>query len=113
MQLGDIVDSLGCSVCCGEEALTREVTGGFCGDLLSDVIAGASEGSVWITRQTHQNIVAVAALRDVVAIIIVDGNEVSPETVAKASAEGIPIVISPYKAFETAGKIYALLGMAK
>ncbi len=111
MQLANIVKTLGLSVCCGEQALEREVTGGFCGDLLSDVIAGTPEGSVWLTRQTHQNIIAVAALRDVAAIIIVANNTPPPDTVEKALAEGVPILISPDKAFETAGKIYALLGI--
>ncbi|MCF8053966.1 MAG: serine kinase [Deltaproteobacteria bacterium] len=110
MTLAEMMKSLNLSVVCGDKFLERDVTGGFSGDLLSDVIAGAPEKSVWITRQIHPNIIAVASLRDVAGIVIVAGGVPATDTLQKALEADVPILLSPYGAFETAGKIYALLG---
>ena len=48
----------------GEKGLELEVTGAYCGDLLSDVMANAAKGELWLTIQSHQNIVAVAVLKE-------------------------------------------------
>ncbi|MGZ3635621.1 MAG: serine kinase, partial [Syntrophales bacterium] len=62
MDLGSIVKALNLKVKSGENNLQAEIRGGYTGDLLSDVMANSKEGDVWITRQVHQNIVAVASL---------------------------------------------------
>jgi len=94
---------------CAGGNLGREVTGGYVGDLLSDVMANSKEGDIWITRQVHQNIVAVASLKDLAGIILIQGCEPAPDTAAKAEAEGIPILVTDLPAFEIVGRIYALL----
>jgi len=109
LKLEDIVKDLNLRLKCCEEGLNREVKGGYVGDLLSDVIANSKENDVWITRQTHQNIVAVASLKDLAGIILVQGAEPSPETLEKAAKEGIPLMVSDMAAFEIAGKVYRLI----
>jgi hypothetical protein len=109
MQLAELVRELGLQVCCAEGSLDREVKGGYVGDLLSDVMANSKEGDIWITRQVHQNIVAVASLKDLAAIILIQGSEPAPDTAAKAKAEGIPILATDLPAFEIVGRIYKLI----
>jgi hypothetical protein len=109
MNLEKVVQALGLGVRCGGDKLKNEVTGGYSGDLLSDVIANCKEGDVWITRQVHQNIIAVASLRDVAGIILVQGNEPAPDTLEKAAEKGVPILVTDHSAFETAGRIYDLM----
>ncbi|HOD35868.1 MAG TPA: DRTGG domain-containing protein [Syntrophales bacterium] len=109
MDLAAIVKALNLKVRCGEKALNREVKGGYVGDLLSDVIANSQEGHVWITRQVHQNVVAVASLKDLAAVILVQGTEPAPEALEKAAREGIPILVAAEPGFEVAGKIYRLI----
>jgi predicted transcriptional regulator len=109
MTLNEMVRTVGLTVRCGESLLEREVTGGYVGDLLSDVIANSRAGSLWITMQVHVNIVAVAVLKELAGIVLVQGREPSEETLKKAAEERIPILISPYPAFETAGKLAAML----
>lgn len=109
MKLESIVKDLNLKLRCGEEGLNREVKGGYVGDLLSDVIANSKENDVWITRQTHQNIVAVASLKDLAGIILVQGAEPAPETLEKAAKEGIPLMVSDMAAFETAGRVHRLI----
>jgi predicted transcriptional regulator len=93
-------------VATGETGLDREVKGGYCGDLLSDVMANAVEGEVWLTVQSHQNIVAVAVLREIAAIILVNGRLPEEDTKAKAREEGLPILLSSSTAYQLAGQIY-------
>jgi len=94
-------------VAAGRAHLDRQIQGGYCGDLLSDVMANAPGGCIWLTVQTHQNIVSVAVLHGMAAIILTGGREPDQETVEKAEAEGIPILTWPATAYELAGKVYS------
>lgn len=107
--LNDIVQHLGLKVFSGEDKLSTEVGGGFVGDLLSDVMAHSKEGDVWITRQIHQNIVAVASLKDHAGIVLTAAGEPAPDTLEKARKEGIPIMVSELPAFEVIGRIYNII----
>jgi predicted transcriptional regulator len=68
-------------------------------------MANAPAGCIWLTVQTHQNIVPVAVLHDMAAIVLTGGQDPDPETVAKANEEGIPILMWPESAFNLAGQI--------
>jgi predicted transcriptional regulator len=109
MTLKEIVGGLGLSVRCGQEHLEHQVTGGYCGDLMSDVIANAAPGMLWITMQVHVNIIAVALLKEIAGIILVRGREPAPDTLVKAAEERIPVLVTELPAFEIAGKLHALL----
>lgn len=113
MKLIDIAKELELKIRAGEAHSDREVTGGYVGDLLSDVMGNAKEGQVWITRQTHQNIVAVADLKDLAGIILVNRCEPNAETIEKANEVGMPIFVSSLPAFELTGRIYILIAKAK
>ena len=108
MKLTDLVDTLGLDVRSATGSLGNEVTGGYASDLLSDVIANSSEGNLWITLQIHLNIVAVASMKDLAGIILVNGREPQEDTVQKADAESIPIMVSRLPAFELVGRLYNL-----
>jgi serine kinase of HPr protein (carbohydrate metabolism regulator) len=109
MKLKDIVERLHLSVQCGEDQLDRPVSGGYASDLLSDVIANSKAGNVWVTMQMHVNTVAVAVLKDLAAIIIVQGRKPAEDTLRKAREEKVTILVSDLPAFETVGKIHSLL----
>ncbi|HOK06471.1 MAG TPA: DRTGG domain-containing protein [Syntrophales bacterium] len=111
--LGEIVAALDLKVRSGEDKMGTEVHGGYTGDLLSDVMAGSKEGDLWITRQTHQNIVAVASLKDHAGIILAGGAEPAADTLEKAKREGIPILVSNRSAFETAGMLFEMISSQK
>ncbi len=105
MTLREVVERLGLKVCCGGEHLEREVTGGYAGDLLSDVVANSQEGDIWITLQAHENAVAVASLRDLAGIVFVGGREPDEDTARRASARGIPLLSSSQRTFELIGRL--------
>lgn len=108
MKLIELIQKLSLSVRSAKACLDCEVTGGYASDLLSDVLAHGKEGNVWITLQIHQNIVGVASMKDLAGIILVNNREPEPETLEKAEAEKIPIMITEMPTFELVGKLYNL-----
>ncbi len=109
MKLEELVKALSLDVKSGRDGLQKEITGGYASDLLSDVMTHSQPGDVWITLQTHHNIVAVASMKDIAGVVIVVGREPQEETLNKAVAENVTIMTTPMTTFETAGKIYELL----
>ena len=109
MTVKEVAGKLGLTVFCGEAGLDREVTGGYTSDLLSDVMGFAKEGQLWITLQTHRNIMGIASLKELAAIILVKGFKPDEDTIASANDEEIPILGSDLQAFELSGKLYELL----
>lgn len=112
MKIKGILEELQAKVHCGMDNLELEISGGYCSDLLSDVMANAKPGNLWITLQTHQNVVAVASLVGLSGIIITRGLTPDQETLEKAAQENILIVTTPLPAFTIAGKLYRLLGLS-
>ena len=109
MNLRTIAETLHLNVRSGGERLETEVKGGYVGDLLSDVMANGREGDVWITRQVHQNIVAVASLKELAGIVLVRGAEPAGDTLEKAAREKVPLLTADLPAFELAGRIHRLI----
>jgi predicted transcriptional regulator len=100
MIVKELAERLDLKVEAGEKGLDREVTGGYVGDLLSCVMAGASSGNVWVTVQGHPNVVAVATLTGITAVLVTEGARIEPGTLDKANQEGIPILSSAQPSFE-------------
>jgi predicted transcriptional regulator len=86
----------------------RNVDGVYISDMVSDVMAGAKSGNLWLTVQTHKSIVPAANLVDVAAIIITGGKQVPAETVDLASKYDIAILSSELPTFQLVGKLYEL-----
>ncbi len=109
MTLKEIIEKLDLKVFCGMEFLERGVTGGYVSDLLSDVMGNAEEGAVWITLQSHLNVVAIASLKELSAVILINGISPDDTIVAKAVEEKIPLLGSADPAFDVAGQLYEIL----
>ena len=86
----------------------QDLRGGYVSDLLSDVMANAQDGDVWVTLQKHVNVVAVAQLKNLPAIVVVNGREPDAETRVRAAEHGVSVVVTPLSAFDAAGRLYAL-----
>ncbi|NQU14193.1 MAG: serine kinase [Desulfobacteraceae bacterium] len=108
MTLAEVVNKLRLHVKTGNERLDVEVTRGYVSDLMSDVMANAREGDLWVTLQIHQNIVAVAVMKSLSGIILVNGREPQEETLRKAASEQIPVLVSSLPAFELVGQLHQL-----
>ena len=108
MKVSELVEKLGLTVFSGQKGLDREITGGYVSDLLSDVMGNAREGEVWITLQVHQNVMAIASLKDLAAVILVNNLPPQENTVRHSNDENIPVLGTSLSTFEIAGKVYQL-----
>src|SRR4030042_5806435 len=106
MKLREIVEKLQLQVLMGQERLDTEVTGGYTSDLLSDVMANSKGKNLWITLQTHENIVAVAKLRDLAGIIVINNRQPDEETLKRAKDEQVTLLASRESAFSITGQLY-------
>ncbi|NLW60329.1 MAG: serine kinase [Firmicutes bacterium] len=106
MTLNELVKVIEATVVTGHEKLDTTITGVYVSDLLSDVIGHAREGQVWLTIQTHVNVVAVALLLNLAAIVFTAGTGPEAETIAKAQTEGAVLLTTKLSTFETAGRLY-------
>jgi hypothetical protein len=86
----------------------RSIQGGYASDLLSCVMAGARQNYVWVTLQAHMNVVAVASLIGLAAVIITEGKRPEPEVIERAREEGVLLLLSPLPTFAMAGRLVAL-----
>ena len=109
MKVSDLVNRLDLKVYSGETGLKNTITGGYVSDLLSDVMGNASEGEVWVTLQTHQNVMAIASLKELAAVILVKGFEPDEDTMEHSNDEGVPVLGTDMETFELTGKLYNLL----
>jgi len=105
MKLSDVVKKTGAKVLAGKARLTAEVTGGYTGDMLSDVLAHAQKGALWLTVQAHPNIIAVAVMKGLAGILLVNGKTADPETLAKAEQEKVALLSTPLNAFQAVLKL--------
>jgi len=104
----DIASALSLQVVAGADHLGNQVGGGYASDLLSCVMAGAKAGDVWVTLQSHPNVVAVADLLNLAAVVITEGTQPSEETVARANERGVPLLLAQQNTFDTVGCLIAL-----
>ena len=109
MKLEEIKTKLNLKILSAEECLDNEVAGAYTGDLLSDVIANSKEKYLWITLQVHLNIIAVAKLKELAGIIIVNGRQPDSDTLKKAEEEKCPLLLTEKNSFDTSGELYQLL----
>jgi serine kinase of HPr protein (carbohydrate metabolism regulator) len=108
MKLKELVKDLNLNVLVGRNLLDRDVTGGYAGDMLSDVLTNSSKGNVWVTIQIHPNVMAVASSKDLSGIILVNGRRPEAETLKKAEQKKIPIMVSPWSTYKVVGRLYEL-----
>ena len=109
MKVSEIVNMLQLEVFSGEKGLEKEITGGYASDLLSDVMGNASEGQVWITLQSHMNIIAIASLKELAAIVLVKDIKPDEKVISKADEEEVVLLGTRYPAFEINGRIFDLI----
>lgn len=109
MKVRELVEKLNLKVYSGESGLDNEITGGYTSDLLSDVMGFAKDGEIWVTLQTHKNIMAVATLKDLAAVVLVKGFVPDNDAAEVSNKEGLPILGTDEQAFEITGKIFTLL----
>ena len=75
---------------------------------MSNVIAKAQKGNLWFTVQSHQNVIAVALLTEVAAVVVTEGFEIEDKAVKRAKEKGVNILRSDLNSYQLAGLLYQL-----
>lgn len=109
MTLEQIINTLEVKVLTEQSDFSRiEPASGYISDMLSCVMTGAGKKGVWITLQAHNNIVAVASLLDLAAVIITENVQPDEATIKKANEEGIALLSTSKKSFEVVGRLWEM-----
>jgi hypothetical protein len=108
VNLNDLISKFNLEVV-NEGDLQVGIKNGHIGDLLSEVMRNGTENCIWITHQTHQNILAVAEVVGAKAILIPENLNYLPETLKKAKEMKINLLKTNLSGFDITGKIYNLL----
>lgn len=108
MNLNEIIKNIELEVVAGNNGLNKEANGVYIGDLLSLVMSKANANNIWITIQTHVNIIAVSNLVELSAIIVVEDMEIDNETIVKANSLDLPVLKTSLSAYELACKLNKL-----
>lgn len=106
MKLQEIIEKTGLKALTNVEE--REVDGVFISDMLSDVMTSAKTGNLWLTVQTHTNIVSAANLVDLAAVVITLGKEVPQATIDLANRYHVIILSTPLPSFQLATQLVGL-----
>ncbi|NLM96185.1 MAG: serine kinase [Halanaerobiaceae bacterium] len=107
MKLAELIDKLELEIITAD-SLDREVKGVYIGDLLSNVMAKAEADMIWITIQGHQNVVAVALLTGVTAVIVAEDFQIEEAAIKRAREEGVNLLRSPKTAYQLASELAKL-----
>lgn len=109
MNLQEIITQLNLTVLTHPKPFSSiHPTGGYASDLLSCVIAGAKPGSLWLTIQAHNNIVAVASLNELAAVIITENASPDAAVIEKANEQGVTLLAARENTYQLAGKLWEM-----
>jgi len=106
--LKEVVDKLKIEPVSSASSLDQPIAGGYASDLLSCAMKGAKKDYLWITLQSHLNVVAVASLSGLAGVIITEGNRPDAETLSKAESEGVVLLVTPRTTFSIVGELASL-----
>ena len=104
MTVNELVSKYGFSVLSLPDG-EAEIHGAYIGDLLSWVMGRAENEQLWVTIMSNINIVAVAALSGVSAILLAEGVTVESDVIEAAGARGVNILSSPMTAYEIISRL--------
>lgn len=108
MDVKNLVEELGLKVLCGEN-LEREISGCYCGDLLSWVMSRANEGDVWLTVMGNINSVGVAVLADVACIVLTENAALDEDALNRAIQNDVIILQTDKNSYQMAAAISKLI----
>ena len=86
------------------DSTQTDLSGCYISDLLSDVLAHAEPGVLWVTVQTHRNVISVAATKDIAAVLFTSDRRPDASVVVEAEEQGIVLLTTSLTTYEAAGQ---------
>jgi len=107
MRLSKIVEALEARVLSGDDLLEKDIDTCGASDLMSDILAGLSEGSILLTGLTTVQVIRTAMVAGVGAVVFVRGKTPPQEVIDLAGEQELPLISSPYSMFVSCGRLHA------
>jgi len=107
MKLTEIARVLDATLLVGEDKLGIDITRCGASDLMSDILAGPSEGSLLLTGLTTLQVIRTASIAGISVIAFVRGKTAPPEVLELARAGGMPLMSVPHSMFVSCGRLHA------
>ena len=107
MKLTEIARILDATLLVGEDKLGIDITRCGASDLMSDILAGPSEGSLLLTGLTTVQVIRTASIAGIGVIAFVRGKTAPPEVLELARAGGMPLLSAPHSMFVACGRLHA------
>ncbi len=104
MTVKELVEKLNLKVLV-EGDLDREITGGYCGDLLSWVMGRAQSGDCWFTVMGNINAIGVCVLADCACIVLCENSSLDDNAKDRAEIQGVSILSSEENSYALATKL--------
>lgn len=106
MKLIEILETLDAKLLSGEGQLDKEFLTGGASDLMSDILAGVAEDSVFLTGLNTIQAIRTAVVSGVGAIVFVRNKIPPQDLIEMAEEENIPLLSSPYSMFVSCGRLH-------
>ncbi len=107
MYMADVATLVEADILAGAGRTDLLIDRAYAVDLLSDVLALTDERTTLITGNISPQVIRVAEILNVIAVIFVRGKRPTPATVARAEQLNIPLMSTKKTMFETCGLLYA------
>ena len=110
MTVKELQQELNLKYICNEAiAGEKNVTGCYCGDLLSWVMSRATDGDAWLTVMGNVTSIGVAVLADVACIILTENAPADTDAVKRAEENEVIILGTDKNSYEIAVEISKLI----
>ena len=110
MTVKELKEKLNLNYICNEKlAEEKNVTGCYCGDLLSWVMSRATEGDAWLTVMGNVTSIGVAVLADVACIILTENAPADADSIKRAEENEVIILGTDKNSYEIAVEISKLI----
>lgn len=106
MKLSEIIKALDGKLLTGDGFLEKNINTCGASDLMSDILAGLSEGCILLTGLTTVQVIRTAMVADVGAVVFVRGKIPPAEVVELAEENQLPLISSPYSMFVSCGRLH-------
>jgi len=108
MKLAEIVNTLDANPLFkgSDEQLNSNIATCGSSDLMSDILAGLSEGCVLLTGLTNIQVIRTAMISGVSAVVFVRGKTSPQDVIELAQSKNIPLYTTPCSMFVSCGRLF-------
>lgn len=107
--VSEIVEAMGLSVITEVYRPDAEIAKGYCGDMLSHVMAHLQSNEAWFTILNSINVIAVASLNECPLVILTEGVVLQDAVLEKAKEEEICVCSTDLDTFMASAVLHDIL----